>query len=303
MMFEKFKQSVMPETKKTSAASSQAPDFNAPPKITIEGIEAPPIKRQAHATLKTTSKEQALSSVQAEANTIASRQPTTFPTSQEKSNPSATRPHQESDADARAQKLFEVLSEMSKLPLWVQQVIYTDLKEHLEKNVTMRTLGSMARENFLQLWTPVFTQKGSMGLRYPETIETPQILLALKGIQKYDNVAMMCARYHWSLQEACHALLDCLHHDYIAPPESKTLDASLHFLGDKIRIGEYLQLIGCLEPEELEQALQTQEYIKNAMGESARIADILVRLDLVTHEDVESILFLKDESQKPFRLF
>jgi hypothetical protein len=39
------------------------------------------------------------------------------------------------------------------------------------------------------------------------------------------------------------------------------------------------------------------------MGERAKIADILIRLELLTPEDVESILFLKEESRKPFRLF
>jgi hypothetical protein len=203
----------------------------------------------------------------------------------------------------RARKLASVLAEMGTLPLWVQQVIYTDLKQHLEKNVTLRTLSSFSRENFLQLWTPNLTQRG-VHLLHQQGSRTPSdTIKLLYAIRKCDNVAMMCARYEWSLQTACHALIECLRDELIDPPESRVLEASLRFLGDEIRIGEYLVLIGRVDAKQLEQALKTQEYIETAMGERTRIADIMVRLELVTHEDVESILFLKDESTKAFKLF
>jgi hypothetical protein len=208
------------------------------------------------------------------------------------------------DAQNRAEKLASVLAEMGSLPLWVQQVIYTDLKQRLEKNVTLRTLSSFSRENFLQLWSPNLTQRGVHMLHQNTAVRTPSDLIKiLYAIRKYDNVAMMCARYEWSLQTACHALIEALRDELIDPPESRVLEASLRFLGDEIRIGEYLVLIGRVDGNQLEQALKTQQYIEAAMGERTRIADIMVRLELVTNEDVESILFLKDESTKAFKLF
>jgi|GEM_PF-5165957 len=297
-MFDKLKQAASDAKESFSKPkpSPTQPTARAP-KIVIEGIEAP-IKSQAHVTMSSNS------SLVANGTQVPVSQPNKLYGEQvaQSGEVSVDLPP-DKEGDIRAKKLSAVLSEMSKLPMWVQQVIYTDLKEHLEKNVTMRTLGSMARENFLQLWSPTLTTKGSMAQRNSQMVDNQKLYMALQSIHKFDNVAMMCARYQWSLQDACHALIESIKQDYITPPSSTILDASLHFLGDKIRIGEYLQLIGCVEPEQLEQALQTQEYIKNAMGESARIADILVRLELVTNEDVESILFLKEESTKPFRLF
>ena len=38
------------------------------------------------------------------------------------------------------------------------------------------------------------------------------------------------------------------------------------------------------------------------MGERTNIGDILVRLELVDQEDVEAILFLKEESSKVFKV-
>jgi hypothetical protein len=207
------------------------------------------------------------------------------------------------EAQARANKLGMVLSEMANLPLWVLQVIYTDLKSHLEKDEGIHRLSPIDREDFLQLWKPTLTPRGQEALESFSSSEPGNIVLLLDAFRHNDNVAMMCARYEWSLQNACHLLIVALREQYIQPPNSKILEASIRFLGDEIRIGEYLVFIGRLDRTQMQLALQTQEYIQSAMGEHTKIADILLRLELLTTKDVESILFLKEESRKPFRLF
>jgi hypothetical protein len=207
------------------------------------------------------------------------------------------------EAQARANKLGLVLSEMANLPLWVQQVIYTDLKSYLEKDAGIHRLSSVSREDFLQLWKPTLSERGQEALRTLSLSEHGDMVLLLDAVRHNDNVAMMCARYEWSLQNACHLFIAALRQQYIKPPHSKVLEASIRFLGDEIRIGEYLVFIGRVDQAQMELALQTQQYIESAMGERAKIADILIRLELLTPEDVQSILFLKEESRKPFRLF
>jgi hypothetical protein len=207
------------------------------------------------------------------------------------------------EAQARANKLGLVLSEMANLPLWVQQVIYTDLKSYLEKDGGIHRLSSISREDFLQLWKPTLSERGQEALRTLSLNEHGDMVLLLDAVRHSDNVAMMCARYEWSLQNACHLFIAALRQQYIKPPHSKVLEASIRFLGDEIRIGEYLVFIARVDQAQMELALQTQQYIESAMGERAKIADILIRLELLTPEDVESILFLKEESRKPFRLF
>jgi hypothetical protein len=229
------------------------------------------------------------------------------PTSQATSAPDAKAKEQKyynsPEAQARAYKLGMVLSEMANLPLWVQQVIYTDLKSHLEKDEGINRLSPINREDFLQLWKPTLTPRGQEALQIFSLSEHERMFLLLDAFRHNDNVAMMCARYEWSLQDACHLLIVALHEQYIQPPNSKILEASIRFLGDEIRIGEYLVFIGCLDRTQMELALQTQEYIESAMGERSKIADILIRLEILTPKDVETILFLKEESRKPFRLF
>ncbi len=207
------------------------------------------------------------------------------------------------EAQARANKLGLVLSEMANLPMWVQQVIYTDLKSYLEKDAGIHRLSSVSREDFLQLWKPTLSERGQEALRTLSLSEHGDMVLLLDAVRHNDNVAMMCARYEWSLQNACHLFIAALRQQYIKPPHSKVLEASIRFLGDEIRIGEYLVFIGRVDQAQMELALQTQQYIESAMGERAKIADILIRLELLTPEDVQSILFLKEESRKPFRLF
>lgn len=50
----------------------------------------------------------------------------------------------------------------------------------------------------------------------------------------------------------------------------------------------------------MQQALMTQQYITLAMGEHTNVGEILTRLELLDQEDVEAILFLKEESSKTF---
>jgi hypothetical protein len=207
------------------------------------------------------------------------------------------------EAQARANKLGMVLSEMANLPLWVQQVIYTDLKGYLEKDEGIQRLSPVDREDFLQLWKPTLAPRGQKALQSLSLSEHENMVLLLDALRHNDNVAMMCARYEWSLQNACHLLIIALREQYIQPPNSKTLEASIRFLGDEIRVGEYLVFIGRVDRTQMELALQTQEYIESALGERAKIVDILMRLEVLTPEDVENILFLKEESRKPFRLF
>jgi hypothetical protein len=229
--------------------------------------------------------------------------PSPQPTSTTDANSKPPTHYNSPEAQARANKLGMVLSEMANLPLWVQQVIYTDLKTYLERGTGLHGLSAVSRDDFLQLWKPALTARGQDALRTLAFNEHGEMVLLLDALRHQDNIAMMCARYEWSLQNACHLLIKALREQYIHPPHSKILEASIRFLGDEIRIGEYLVFIGRVDRTQMDLALQTQEYIESAMGERARIADILIRLEVLTPEDVESILFLKEESRKPFRLF
>ena len=196
-----------------------------------------------------------------------------------------------------------MLSEMGNLPLWVQQVIYADLKRHLEADNVMNPFNDYRKEDFLQLWKPDLTENGRMALMRQNVEDSDDLRLLLEACRHHDSVAMMCARYEWSLQNACQLIVVALRQQYLMRPESKILEASVRYLGDEIRIGEFLVFIGRVDQKQMEMALQTQQYIESAMGERSKIADILIRLELVTPSDVESILFLKEESCKPFRLF
>ncbi len=217
--------------------------------------------------------------------------------------PPTQKSYADPSAQSRADKLVLVLSEIENLPLWVQQVIYADLKRHLDADNMMNPLNTYKKEDFLQLWKPNLTEYGLMALMRHNVEDSDDSRLLLEACRHHDSVAMMCARYEWSLQNACQLIVQALRQKYLECPESKILEASVRYLGDEIRIGEFLVFVGRVDQKQMEMALQTQQYIESAMGERSKIADILIRLELVTPSDVESILFLKEESCKPFRLF
>ncbi|XVJ51640.1 MAG: hypothetical protein HEQ32_06020 [Vampirovibrio sp.] len=217
--------------------------------------------------------------------------------------PSSASFSSQEESQARVDRLSLVLNEMGRLPLWVQQVIYADLKRNLDKDAVSSPLSEIKRRDFLQLWVPILNTEGQEAFRSIASDSKEDTHLLLTSFQLNDNIAMLCARYTWSLQYACQLIVQVLRRNWIHRPESKVLEASIRFLGDEIRLGEYLVYLGLVDREQMELALQTQNYIESTMGERSKIADILIRLGLITIEDVGSILFLKEESRKPFQIF
>ena len=199
-------------------------------------------------------------------------------------------------------QLDNLLISINSLPLWIRQVIYTDLRDALEKEMTAKTMKTLDKENFLQLWDPILTTRGKNELLNPSADVSKNIQLLLKACKNGLNVASICTEFNWTLEKCCILLCDTIAAGYLEPSISIIIDATMRYLGNKTRLGEYLVHSQRITQEEMDQALMTQQYISVAMGERTNIGEILVRLELVELEDVEAILFLKEESSKVFKV-
>jgi hypothetical protein len=198
-------------------------------------------------------------------------------------------------------QLDHLLLSINSLPLWIRQVIYTDLRDALEKEMSAKTIKTLDKQHFLQLWDPVLTTRGKNEILNPSADVPKDVQQLLKSCKIGLNVANICTELHWTLEKCCILLCNTIAAGYIEPSISLTIDATMRYLGNKTRLGEYLVQSQRITEEDMEQALLTQQYITVAMGERTNIGEILVRLELVEQEDVEAILFLKEESSKVFR--
>jgi hypothetical protein len=198
-------------------------------------------------------------------------------------------------------QLDGLLASLNALPLWIRQVVFTDLRDALEKEMTPKTLKTLDRDDFLQLWTPLLATRGKNELLTPSATVATDVHQVLKACKAGLNVANICTELQWTLEKCCILLCHIVSEGYLEPSQSVVIDATLQYLGNQTRLGEYLVHIGRITPKDMEQALMTQQYIMAAMGERTNIGEIVVRLELVDQEDVEAILFLKEESSKIFQ--
>ncbi|MFM7468639.1 MAG: hypothetical protein ACKO37_03980 [Vampirovibrionales bacterium] len=192
------------------------------------------------------------------------------------------------------------------LPLWVRQVIYSDLKKQLEDSPIRSIKDSINLIHALQHYYPKLTPRGEDALRsFQKALQThPQQLTDshyrdgkfLEVLTQEMPFLDICMQFRWSLKQGSLQLMHCFEKDWVHQPTALTIDASLKFLGDRIKLGEYLLMQNAISQSQLDQALRVQGYIEEALGGREGIGNILMNMGLVSREAVEGILYLKEDS-------
>lgn len=193
-----------------------------------------------------------------------------------------------------------MMRQLSSLPLWVKQVIYAQFRHELEATLSKATLEAFGPEHTLQLWIPEITRQGIQELEKPSGMVEQGILRLLHLTRFKKNVLSITIINNWSLEQAAIFLLQAVEKELITASRSMIIIGTIDYLAGKTRLGEYLVKINRLTIEQLDQALRTQRAIEEAMGERTGIANVLINLGYIKKEDSEAILFLKEESKKPF---
>lgn len=193
-----------------------------------------------------------------------------------------------------------LMQQLSGLPLWVKQVIYTQLRHELEATLSKPTLEAFGPEHTLQLWIPEITRQGLGELEKPSG-HVPQSILKILHLSRFKkNVLSITILNNWTLEQTAIFLLEAIAKELLSPPRSMVISGTIDYLAGRTRLGEYLVKINRVNIQQLDQALRTQQAIAEAMGERTGIANVLINLGYIKKEDSEAILFLKEESKKPF---
>ena len=193
-----------------------------------------------------------------------------------------------------------LVQQIGTLPLWVKQVIYAQLRHDLESTMSKSTMEAFGPEHTVQLWVPELTRNGVAELEKPTGQADQSVLRILYLAHQRRNVLSITILNHWSLEYSCIYLMQAIEKHLIVPPRSSIIMATIHYLAGRTRLGEYLVKINRVSIEQLDQALRTQKYIEESMGERTGIANVLINLGYIKKEDSEGILFLKQESRKAF---
>jgi len=194
----------------------------------------------------------------------------------------------------------QIYNHLMTLPLWVKQVIYAVLKQDLERLLSPKTLATFTTDDTLQLWKPQLLSEGELHLNRAQKRYDTDVLKLLYHAQKGRNVMDITILNRWSLEHTCEVILEAWKSEFVDHAHSKIIWATVLFISNHIRIGEFLVQTDRITEAQLDQALRTQDYIDQSLDERTGLAEVMINLGYINRQDSESILFLKQESQKTF---
>lgn len=193
-----------------------------------------------------------------------------------------------------------LLNHLKNLPLWIKQVVYAELKGDLESSAARFTLELINRDDTLQLYGPQITFLGRKELEVKGRKLNPATYKFLEGADKNLRILDICIENSWTLESCSLQFLTAMDQELVSPPRSAIINGTAQYLGSRIRLGEYLIKLNKISIDQLDQALRTQKYIEQSIGERTGLAEVLINLGYITQHDTESILFLKEESKKKY---
>jgi hypothetical protein len=192
------------------------------------------------------------------------------------------------------------MEQLHHLPMWMKQLVFVRMRADLEPVMSRETLETLQANDCLQMMVPQLSRKGSHELLAEQSRLPQQLKQLLQVTQSHSNVASICVTHQWTLEQCCANLLLAYKFDLLMPCANVKVDATIRYLGNETRIGEYLVQIGRLSWDQLDQALRTLNYIQDVLGERTAFGEVAINLGFVTRQECEAILFLKEESKKAF---
>jgi len=187
------------------------------------------------------------------------------------------------------------------LPLWVKEIVYFMLKQNLKNTLPCSNI-DINEENLYQYLCPEITYAGKkeyerLKIEEPDSTE----FKFLEALMNNLSIVEITLNNAWTLEETSQIYYHCIEEQFVARPENPVISAKAAYFANRIRIGEYLKRIGLIDVDQLETAMRIQKESELA-NEKKGFASILVDLDLVTRNDTDNILLIKQESKRRFIL-
>ena len=187
-------------------------------------------------------------------------------------------------------------------PLWIQEVIFVDMKKNLEIKYPGLTTPPNEDEVY-PAHVPLITFKGKKEL---ETHEHNLDMNVYKFLQSCTNnlrIIDITLNNFWTLEQTSEALCTCIEKELIKEPSNLMISSLVFYLGNRIRLGEYVKRINKININELDDVLrkQKQHNMENP-HQIKHIGEMLVNLGYIASNDVNKIIHIKDEAKKRFMI-
>lgn len=187
-------------------------------------------------------------------------------------------------------------------PLWVQEVVVMDIKKNLEDKLPGST--SVFSENDIYpLYVPEITFKGKKEIETHDHNLDFNVYRLLDNIAQGMRIADITLNNFWTLEQTSCYLAVCIKNELIKNPPNPIISAAVFYLGNDIRLGEYVKRIDKIDVSNLDDVLRKQK-VHNEENPDAKmkIGEVLVHMGYVANNDIDKIINLKEEAKKRFML-
>lgn len=185
-------------------------------------------------------------------------------------------------------------------PVWVQEVIYLDVKRHLDKvnpGITVQT-----KENEIYpACVPEITFKGKKELETHEHNLDFNVYKYLDCAQKGLRVIDITLNNFWTLEESSTILAQCIRMEFIKNPPDPVVSAGIFYLSNEIRLGEYVKRLNIIDVGELDDILRKQkQHNEENPDAKLKIGEIMIDMGFVANKDIDRIITIKNEAKRRF---
>lgn len=193
--------------------------------------------------------------------------------------------------DTFMDKLFD-------FPLWVKQVIYIRLKEHMETFLSEDFM-TIKSENSFHLYVPKLSYVGKTELIEKTAKLDENIYLFLTQIEEENNIITIALNNFWTLEEIAKYFIFCCDNNYIKSPIPNSIMIMAGYLAGKYRTGEYFKRIGKINIDQLEHTIRIQKELREK-GERPLFVELMIEFGYITEADSKALLIIKEQAQKRF---
>lgn len=187
-------------------------------------------------------------------------------------------------------------------PLWVQEVVYLDIKHHLEQVLPLAANEAKEGEVYPAFY-PEITFKGKKELETHENALDFNIYKYLKCALNKQRVIDITLDNFWTLEESSTYLSECIKKELIKAPQDPVVNASIYYLSGEIRLGEYVKRLNKIDIKELDDILRKQkQHNEENPDAKLKIGEIMVDMGFVANKDIDKIIYTKSEAKKRYIL-
>lgn len=193
-----------------------------------------------------------------------------------------------------------LMNTILEAPVWVQEIIYLDIKNNLKEKLASITTSDNSGIIY-PAYVPEITFKGKKELETHESNLDFNIYKYLKAAAQGLRVIDITLNNFWTLEESSKYLAECLKKEFIKSPSDIVLNASIFYLAGEIRIGEYVKRLNKINVEELDDVLRKQKQHNIEHPEAKlKAGEIMISMGYVANKDIDKILYTKEEAKKRF---